>query len=141
MNSSEATPAIQGNSPILIDSLEFAAWTIVPIFLSYIVLSGTSGLIVRKTLKYANIDLNEYESEKDTGTVVGKIENVLVLTLMLLEAYTALGVIFAAKSIVRRADIDTGDTTYYLTGTLTNFTYSVILGVLLHITLIFIMRL
>ena len=54
---------------------------------------------------------------------------------MMLEAYTALGVIFAAKSIVRKSDMDKGDTTYYLTGTLSNFTYSVIIGVSLHVIL------
>jgi len=74
-------------------------------------------------------------TEEDTGTVIGKTENVLVLSLMLLQAYTALGVIFAAKSIVRKSDMDQNDTSYYLTGTLANFTYSVVVGLLLHVIL------
>ncbi|MFC7081467.1 hypothetical protein [Halorussus caseinilyticus] len=71
----------------------------------------------------------------DTGKAIGKAENVLVLSLMLLEAYTALGVIFAAKSIVRKSDMDQRDTSYYLTGTMANFTYSVVVGLLLHVAL------
>lgn len=63
---------------------------------------------------------------RDTGSLVGKCENVLVLTLVLVGAYTALAVLFAAKSIVRREDIDSGDTAYYVAGTLVNFTYSLL---------------
>lgn len=72
---------------------------------------------------------------EDTGAVIGKAENVLVLSLMLLQAYTALGVIFAAKSIVRKSDMGREDTSYYLTGTMANFTYSVVVGVVLHLGL------
>lgn len=38
-------------------------------------------------------------------------------------------VVFAAKSIVRREDMTSGDTTWYLAGTLVNFTYSIVVGV------------
>jgi len=75
------------------------------------------------------------DNTEDTGKAIGKTENVLILSLMLLEAYTALGVIFAAKSIVRKSDMDQRDTSYYLTGTMANFTYSVVVGLLLHVAL------
>jgi hypothetical protein len=52
-----------------------------------------------------------------------------VLTLTLLEAYTALGLVFTAKSIVRYQDMNSGNTTYYLTGSVANFTYSLAYGV------------
>lgn len=79
-------------------------------------------------------NVNEPTAE-DTGAVIGKAENVLVLSLMLLQAYTALGVIFAAKSIVRKSDMGREDTSYYLTGTMANFTYSVVVGLVLHLSL------
>lgn len=69
------------------------------------------------------------EVEQDIGTVIGKCENVLVVSFLLVGAYTGLAIIFAAKSIVRREDIRT-NTRYYLAGTLVNFTYSVALGLL-----------
>ncbi|MCU4751327.1 hypothetical protein OB919_04920 [Halobacteria archaeon AArc-curdl1] len=66
--------------------------------------------------------------DQDTGWLIGKMENVLVLTFVLQGAYTALSIIFAAKSFVRKEDISSGNTTYYLAGTLLNFTYSVAIG-------------
>jgi hypothetical protein len=43
--------------------------------------------------------------------------------------YTALSIIFAAKSWVRIEDTASENTTYYLAGTLVNFTYSIVFGV------------
>jgi hypothetical protein len=62
------------------------------------------------------------ERERDVGQIIGKCENVLVLSFVLANAYTALAVVFAAKSIVRREDM-VKNSKYYLAGTLVNFTY------------------
>lgn len=70
----------------------------------------------------------EDEIEEDTGWLIGKLENILVLVLVLGGEWTALSIVFAAKSFVRREDISSGNTTYYLAGTLLNFTYSVVIG-------------
>ena len=70
----------------------------------------------------------EADAEEDTGWLIGRIENVLVLTLILVGAYTALSIIFAAKSWVRYEDTASSDSTYYLAGTLVNFTYSIVFG-------------
>ena len=94
-----------------------------------LVLAATSGYVVRVSLRRAlGPDYGESigSEVKDTGFVIGKAENVLVYVLILAGAYTALALIFAAKSLVRREDITSGDTTYYLAGTMVNFTYSVV---------------
>ena len=94
-----------------------------------LVLVATSGYVVRISLRRAlGPDYEEgIGSEvKDTGFVIGKAENVLVYVLIFAGAYTALALVFAAKSLVRREDITSGDTTYYLAGTMVNFTYSVV---------------
>ncbi|MBN1455505.1 MAG: hypothetical protein JW945_04570 [Methanomicrobia archaeon] len=70
----------------------------------------------------------------DTGAVVGKCENFLILTFMLLDAYTALALIFAAKTVVRREDIST-NTLFYLAGTMVNVTYSILIGALMNAVL------
>lgn len=75
------------------------------------------------------------QQDRDVGVIVGKSENVLLLTFILAEAYTALAVIFAAKGLVRREDIEK-NTLYYLAGTLTNVTYSVAVGVAVRVTLV-----
>ncbi|MHB9288918.1 hypothetical protein ACKVMT_17965 [Halobacteriales archaeon Cl-PHB] len=94
---------------------------------AYGLLLATSGWVVRGALWFAGAQPDE--SQVDTGRAIGKVENVLVLTFALLGAYTALTVAFAAKSIVRYKDVTSGDTTYYLTGSITNVTYSLLYGV------------
>ena len=71
---------------------------------------------------------DDSDREQDTGWLIGRLENVLVFSLVYLGAYTALSIVFAAKSFVRRDDIASGDTAYYLAGTLLNFTYSILIG-------------
>jgi len=94
----------------------------------YLFLVATSGYVVRTALWFAGA--TDIAEEVDTGRAVGKVENVLVLTLVFVGAYTALGLVFTAKSIVRYQDMSSGNTTYYLTGSVANFTYSLFVGVL-----------
>lgn len=102
------------------------------VFAGYTLLMGTSTWFVNYVLDHANGDYEE--ADVDTGRVTGKLENLLILTLVLLNAYTALGLVFTAKSIIRWRDISSRDTNYYLTGTLANFTYSLLVGVgMLHV--------
>lgn len=100
---------------------------------AYMLLLGSSTLVVTQGLeRFTGDDLgDDADIDEDTGWLIGKLENVLVLTLVLQGAYTALSIIFAAKSFIRREDISSGNTTYYLAGTLLNFTYSVAYGVVL----------
>jgi|GEM_PF-672879 len=70
--------------------------------------------------------------DRDVGTIVGKAENILLLSFILVGAYTALAVIFAAKGLVRREDIEK-NTLYYLAGTMTNVTYSVVVGIAVRV--------
>ena len=102
------------------------------IILSYFILLGTSGVIVKYIL--AKISKKKYteiaeQNVLDTGFVIGKCENLLILTFMLLGAYTALALIFAAKAIVRGEDIKK-NSLYFLTGTMINVTYSIIAGLI-----------
>ncbi|MDO9517152.1 MAG: hypothetical protein Q7J10_03780 [Methanosarcinaceae archaeon] len=96
----------------------------------YLVLLGTSGILVNYILvKISKEPLNKNISKEvmDTGFVVGKCENILILTFMLLDAYTALALIFAAKTIVRSEDMRK-NSLFFLSGTMINVTYSVIVG-------------
>ncbi|WP_435334562.1 hypothetical protein [Haloarchaeobius sp. TZWWS8] len=127
------------NGAILFDALAYSPLVAtVAILATYLLLVVTSGVVVRAAFSHAGIEFGddaERASQEDTGRSIGKLENVLVLTFMLMQAYTALGVIFAAKSIVRKSDMDAGDTSYYLTGTIANFAYSVVVGLALHVGL------
>jgi hypothetical protein len=144
MTTPPTDPSLSGTVPILFEALGYSLLNAPLVVLVFAVLLYTSGSVVHRSLEYAGVELSRSDSDssdendpiaEDTGAVIGKAENVLVLTLMLLQAYTALGVIFAAKSIVRKSDMGREDTSYYLTGTMANFTYSVVVGLVLHLSL------
>lgn len=98
---------------------------------SYLFLAGSSSFVVVWGLEYFTGDAlgNGDDIDEDTGWLIGKLENVLVLTFVFREAYTALSIVFAAKSFIRREDTSSENTTYYVAGTLLNFTYSVAVGI------------
>ena len=105
----------------------------------YSVLLCTSGIVLEFILSkiskkpYSTKELSK--SERDTGFVVGKCENVLIVTFILLDAYTALAIIFAAKAVVRREDMSK-NTLFFLAGTMINVTYSIIIGLIVKILIV-----
>jgi hypothetical protein len=96
----------------------------------------TSGFVVTRALDFVPVEDGEVPSgrERDVGALVGKCENVLTLTFVLAGAYTALAVVFAAKGIVRKDDIEK-NSLFYLAGTLVNLTYSVLVGIAVTVAL------
>ena len=93
----------------------------------------TSGRVVNGVLRGIAREDVEGKLDKrvrDTGVVVGKCENVLIVALVLAGAYTALSVIFAAKAFVRREDMST-NSLYFLAGTMVNVTYSLLVALAL----------
>ncbi len=102
---------------------------------SYIILLGTSGNLVNYIISRISSEPVTNKISKvirDTGFVIGKCENLLILTFMILEAYTALALVFAAKAIVRREDMSK-NTLFFLAGTMINVTYSIMIGLMLKI--------
>lgn len=103
----------------------------------YILLIFTSGLMVNQTVSRIageSIQKKIGKETRDTGFLIGKCENILILTFMILEAYTAIALVFAAKTIIRSEDIKK-NSLYFLAGTMINVTYSVVLGLILKIVL------
>lgn len=70
----------------------------------------------------------------DSSTVVGKCENILTLTFVIMNEMTGLALIFAAKSLVRKDDIEQNPG-FYLGGTLVNLVWGVLVGVLARLLL------
>lgn len=115
----------------MIDNFNFAYVFI--IFGGYFVLITTSGILVNyilSNISKESISAHLSKEVLDTGFVVGKCENLLILTFMLLNAYTALALIFAAKTIVRSEDMRK-NSLFFLSGTMINVTYSVMIGLIL----------
>ncbi len=98
-------------------------------------LLGTSGKVVfgllSRVARERDAALREEKRTLDVGFLVGKCENLLVVAFVLAGAYTALGLIFAAKAMVRREDMRR-DSLYFLAGTMINFTYSVLVAFILQ---------
>ncbi len=105
------------------------------LLLGYVILLGTSGIVVNfilNKISKKHIIQNIDQDARDTGFVVGKCENILILTFMFLDAYTALALIFAAKAIARREDMSK-NSLFFLAGTMINVTYSIIIGLTIKI--------
>ena len=116
--------------PVVVPSSLFAAFVVV---LGYAVLLATSGWVVKTALSWADdgYAASVEDTDRDIGAIVGKTENVLLLTFVLAGAYAALAIVFAAKSIVRSDDMK-NNSLFYLAGTLVNVTYSVVVGMVLR---------
>jgi hypothetical protein len=97
----------------------------------------TSGLVLDRILRL--ISKKDVEGElskpvRDTGVVVGKCENILIVVFVLVGAYTALSVLFAGKALVRREDMSK-NSLYFLAGTMVNVTYSLLIALLIRAVL------
>jgi hypothetical protein len=102
---------------------------------AYFVLLVTSGMVVNYILSKISgesISRKIGKDARDTCFIIGKCENLLILTFMILGAYTALALIFAAKTIVRKEYINK-NSLFFLTGTMVNVTYLITIGFLVRI--------
>lgn len=95
---------------------------------------ATSGLLVgHATRTYSSRTEDEEPTQirppdPDTGRIVGKCENILVVLFVVADAITGLALIFTAKAFVRQKEFQLNPR-YYLVGTMVNVTYSVVMGV------------
>jgi hypothetical protein len=70
----------------------------------------------------------------DSSVVVGKCENILTLTFVIMNQVTGLALVFAAKSLVRKDDIERNPG-FYLGGTLVNLVWGLLVGVATRLVL------
>lgn len=111
--------------------MEILVWLI-----AYTLTVSLSGVFVRTCFSMAKVSLDHNGERESVGEVIGKLENVLVLTIVMVEAYTALALIFAAKNIVRIDKQDEKSINYYILGTLANFTWSLVMAMLAKFVII-----
>lgn len=102
----------------------------------YCVTLGLSGAIVRFVVLPKSF-VPEVRTGPDAprfgpSTVIGKCENLIVVTFVLCGELTGIALVFAAKSLVRVDEIKL-DPGYYLGGTLVNLCWSLLMGILLRL--------
>lgn len=106
------------------------------IILAYYLVTGPLGIAIgyatSRWQKEAGMDAGGL---KKAGLWIGRCERVLVLTFIILQQYTALGFLMAAKSILRFGDGEERHqkkTEYILVGTLLSFASAAIIGVIVN---------
>lgn len=122
---------------------DFGSWlvnisrnnTILAILIGYIIASIPLGIIIGIATEKWRV-----ESEVNTdglakaGLWIGLLERFLIFTFIIIDQYTAVGFLIAAKSILRFNDKETNTqkkTEYVLIGTLMSFSASVLLAVII----------
>ena len=88
-----------------------------------------------RTAAVVQPDANEEKLAKDrisTGLIIGKCENLIIYLMVLTGSYTALAIIFTAKTIIRKEDI-AKNSMFFLAGTMINVTYSLLSSILVKL--------
>jgi hypothetical protein len=107
-------------------------WVIVAAYL--IIIWPSSVLISKLTEKWRKDIIDEDKSLENAGRWIGRLERFLILTLVLLKQYEAIGLLVAAKSIFRFSESrNVGE--YILVGTLISFTIAIIVGLIVSLFL------
>lgn len=96
---------------------------------AYLLALGAGHLFVKVMLK--KFRPGEAQGVPGAGAVIGLLERALVLTLVLMGQYTAIGLALTAKSIARYKELeDRRFAEYYLIGTLASILFAVGVGIL-----------
>jgi hypothetical protein len=102
------------------------------VFIAYMIILRPSGIVIGYIIKIWKIEPDDDNvSLENAGRRIGYLERFLILTLILLQQYTAIGFLVAAKSIFR---FDSGKSRpigeYVLFGTLLSFSIAIALGLI-----------
>jgi len=104
--------------------------TIIVASLGYILTIFLGHVIVHCILKLCSKP-DHVNDLKRAGTIIGILERIFVITFVLLNQYSAIAFIFAAKSIVRFGESkDRKFAEYYLIGTMSSILISMIIGII-----------
>ena len=107
---------------------------IAAIIFAYTLCVKPSNIIIRYIFRYFSIPTPAETNNENggglpnAGKLIGITERLLVLTLVLLQQYSVVGFIIAAKSILRFSDAQ--KTEYVLVGTLLSFGIAILMGVM-----------
>jgi len=122
-------------------ALLFSSTAFIAILTGYLLVIFPVGFIIGRATERWQEEINEEESSnslKKAGRYIGIFERVLVLTLILVNQFAAIGFLIGAKSILRFTDTKDGgrkQTEYVLIGTLMSFALSILVGLAVKLVL------
>jgi hypothetical protein len=100
---------------------------------AYLTVTIIGAYLIKLILRKYETDLED-SGLKGAGLTIGIVERVIVLTLVLVNQYTAITIIFAAKSIARFNELtDRKMAEYYLIGTLVSIAFALITGIITRV--------
>lgn len=90
-----------------------------------------SNIFIKLMLKHYSVNMPADGAGRfNAGALIGTLERWLILIFVCLQRYDALGLLIAAKSIIRFGDKETAKTEYVLAGTLLSIFIAVLAGML-----------
>lgn len=92
-----------------------------------------SNIFIKLMLKHYSVNMPvDNASGFNAGALIGMLERWLILIFVCLQRYDALGLLIAAKSIIRFSEKDTAKTEYVLAGTLLSIFIAVLAGMMVR---------
>ena len=90
-----------------------------------------ANIFIKLMLKHYSVNMPEEKAGGfNAGALIGDMERWLILAFVLMQHYEALGLLIAAKSIIRFSEKDTEKTEYVLAGTLMSIFIAVLAGMM-----------
>lgn len=91
-----------------------------------------ANIFIKLMLRHYSVNVPEAHSDSgfNAGALIGNIERWLILAFVIMQRYEALGLLIAAKSIIRFGEKETAKTEYVLAGTLMSIFIAVLLGLM-----------
>lgn len=104
------------------------------IVLAYIFVIWPAGFLIAKITQPWQDQIGKNKGLVDAGRWIGMTERILILTFVLIDQFTGIGFLIAAKSILRFSDIknaeDHKEAGYILLGTMVSFIVAICTGLL-----------
>jgi len=108
---------------------------IIIIISAYFMASVISAYCIKLMLRKYEKDIHG-SGLKNAGLIIGIIERIIVLTFVLVNEYTAITIIFAAKSIARFNELKSREIAeYYLIGTLLSIAFAMSIGIITRLVI------
>lgn len=117
------------------DILLMSACYLFVILVSGVIVGNTEKLLGYDSIKSQNkytksVGVGNFTITIDAGWIIGKLENLLIVTLVFLGEYTAIGMVVTAKSIFRISSADKEILEYYLLGSFANWSFSIFIALM-----------
>lgn len=91
-----------------------------------------ANIFIKLMLKHYSVNVPDAHTDTgfNAGALIGNLERWLILAFVIMQRYEALGLLIAAKSIIRFGDKETAKTEYVLAGTLMSIFIAVMAGLM-----------